>query len=88
MEEEAEEAEAESSSLRSSFNSEKTGKRSALSESIEVYKRNQLRQEMEKLEAVLFDSPPKERPIQTDYKMVRKTERIIKKGELRINCCF
>lgn len=38
----------EDASRRSSYNSEKTGKRSALSESIEIFKRNQLRKELER----------------------------------------
>jgi hypothetical protein len=41
-------------SRRSSVNSEKTGKRSALSESIEIFKRNQLRQELERSELIHF----------------------------------
>lgn len=78
----------EEGSDRQSANSEKTGKRSALSESIEVFKRNQLRQEMERLEPTAFDSPGKESQIQTDYKMTRRAERAIRKVETRVNCCF
>lgn len=43
----------EAASRRSSLNSQRTGKRSALSESLEVFKRNQLRQELERSDLLL-----------------------------------
>jgi asparagine synthetase B (glutamine-hydrolysing) len=53
FEELAEKLNDEATSRRSSLNSEKTGKRSALSESLEVFKRNQLRLELERNDLLL-----------------------------------
>lgn len=77
----------EEASRRSSYNSEKTGKRSALSESIEIFKRNQLRKDLERSN-LLNEEERKESQIQSDYKMTRKTEKRVTKAENRVACCF
>lgn len=76
-------------SRRGSVSSQRTGVRSALSESLEVFKRNQLRVELERSELLLPDNHHTDTQIQSDYKMtVRRAERKPGKVDPRNVCCF